>query len=80
MEAVLNLQLTVDERHVVEAAKALQQRLPPSQWKVLVQMAAEIVARHEAVTTGQRVLVVPARPEEVAEVARAAGFQVAGAD
>lgn len=66
---LLHLQLTVDERHVVECASALHERLPPGQWRLLVQLAAELVARQEATAAGTRMLVVPATVEQAEQLA-----------
>lgn len=75
---VLNLELTVDDAHVVECANALQLRLKPDQWEVLAMLAAEIVARWESAASGSRVLVVPMAdlPTELHRAVSAAGLPV----
>lgn len=75
---VLNLQVTVDDAHVVECASALHQRLSPDQWSVLAMLAAEIVARWESAAAGSRLLVVPMAdlPTELHRAVQAAGLPV----
>lgn len=55
----LSLHLVCDAAQVAPCAAEIHTRLPPDQWETLVALAAEIVARHEAASTGSRVLVVP---------------------
>lgn len=77
-KTVLNLGLTVDERGVATCAAALQQRLPPDQWRLLAALAAEIVARWETTAAGATVLVIPASAAtaEVLAACSAAGLPV----
>lgn len=65
----LNLHLLVDESKCADCARALHERLRPGQWAVLVQLAAEIVARQEATTAGTQMLVVPATVEQAERLA-----------
>lgn len=78
MTTVVNIALTFDDAHVVQCAEALHQRLPPSQWKALAQLAAEIVARWESAAAGSRLLVVPMAdlPTELHRAVAAAGLPV----
>jgi len=66
MQSPLVLQVTCDASRVSDCADALQARLPTDQWSILVALAAEVVTRHESVTAGCRILVVPARELESA--------------
>lgn len=65
----LNLHLLVDDGREAACAAELQRRLPLGQWRLLAQLAAEIVARWETVAAGQTVVVVPAAGAE-AEIQR----------
>jgi hypothetical protein len=69
MAETLNLHLLVDAGREFECACALQERLTAGQFRILAQLAADIVARWETVHSGQRIAVVPAA-EAGAEVAR----------
>jgi len=67
----LNLHLVCDASKVSECARALRQRLEPSQWAILTSLAAEIASTAEA-ESGSLVLVVPAN-RQTAAVAAALG-------
>lgn len=60
----LNLHLALDEGREFDCAVALQARLPTGQFRVLCQLAAELVARWESASSGQRIVVVPAAGAE----------------
>lgn len=57
MQDLLQLNLQVRERDVVECARFLRARLPETYWKIAAALAAEIVAIHEQ-ATGSTVVVV----------------------
>lgn len=68
-KATLNVHLLLDEGQEAACAAAMQARLKPDQWRLLAQLSAEVVARWETVTAGQRMVVVPAAGAE-AEIQR----------
>lgn len=73
----VNLHLVFDDSKVADCAAALQQRLPPDQFRAMCQLAAELVARWETIQQGTRVMVVPAAMKG-AEVAKALALRPAG--
>lgn len=66
---VLNVHLLLDEGREYECAAALQSQLPPDQFRVLCQLAAELLAHWERTAAGQRVVVVTAADPQ-AEVSK----------
>jgi len=77
MGAPLNLHLLVDAGREAECAAALQTQLKPDQFRILAQLAAEVVARWETVSQGGRVVVLAAA-DPAAEVARYLALRPAG--
>lgn len=65
----LNVHLLLDDGREHECAAALQSQLLPDQFRILCQLAAELVAHWERTTAGQRVVVVTAVDPQ-AEVAK----------
>jgi len=65
----LNVHLLVDAGREADCAAALQQQLPPDQFRTLCQLAAELVSRWETQAAGARVVVLTAA-DPAAEVAR----------
>jgi len=64
----LNVHLLVDSGREVECAAALQAQLSAGQFRILAQLAAEVVSRWETVHSGQRIVGVQAAEPE-AEIA-----------
>lgn len=75
---VLVLHLTLELDRAAECARELRTRLQPDQWMILRQLAAEVTAEGESAATGERVLVVPARPGELEAAVKSLRLQVAG--
>ena len=74
---VLAIEVHVDDGREPECARALRDRLRPSQWRILRQLAAEITALGESEAAGSRVLVVPAAELE-ADLPRELRVRLAG--
>lgn len=68
----LNLHVVCDAKRAAECAAALHQQLKPGQWATLAALAAEILSRQEAATTGSLVVLIPATAQ-VAQVVRDLG-------
>lgn len=66
---VLELHVTVDEKHVVDCAAFLRGEMNPGHWRLLATLAAEIVRLHEQEAAGSR-LVVCQTVEEGADLSK----------
>lgn len=73
----LNVHLLVAEGREHECAAALQTQLAADQFRILCQLAAELVSRWESVSSGGRVVVLTAA-DPAAEVARVLRLRPAG--
>jgi len=77
---VLSLHMELVQGKEREAAEALLARTRAEEWTILRQWAAEITALGESAATGERMLVVPARPGELEAAVAALRLRVAGAE
>lgn len=77
MKETLNIHLLVADGREADCAVALQTQLPPSQFRILAQLAAEVVARWESASSGGRVVVLTAADPQ-AEIARHLRLKAAG--
>lgn len=65
--STLNLHLVVSPSKVAECARALRDRLSPTDWATMAALSAEVVSLHETLASGQTTLVVPVATERARE-------------
>jgi len=76
----LDLSLSLETATEYQAATECRARMNPQQWTLLAQFAAEVLAIHEADSSGQKVVVAPARALDSPEVLEGLRLKPAGRD